>query len=264
MTDEVGNITMTSAPNGVEVTGGLVYSQYYNLIKAPFDAQKVYALQPPVYENLAIDPVYLRQLRRAGRATVADQAALKKAYVLSKQRASLNLRECHNRSFGTREEHRISLPLLRQVLADWDSVVLPTREHVSLPWFSVPTDDVLHFLRGQINRHCLLFEYILGRAGPMFSLAETVPMVIALRGLRYCYDSNPLFKEPVLFGDEWTQVEWVPHERTGLGMYRSMQRHGFGWWRAGLFQWESWRFRGPITRRLLVGNLLLHAEYRRR
>jgi hypothetical protein len=293
ITDEVGSITITSSPTGADLAGGLVYSQYYNLTKAPFDAQKVYALQPPVYENLAIDPLYLRQLRQAGRASITDQATLKKGYLLSKQRAALNLRESVNRSFGIREEHRISLSLFRQVLQNWDSITpSPDNEAEPLPWFSVPTTDVLHFLRGQINRHCLLFEYILGRTGPMFSLAETVPMVIALRGLRYCYSSNAIFKEPLLFGDKWTQREWVPpevreqdlegddihlpqggenrdadfqeRERIGLGLSRSMEQHGFGWWKSGLFQWEFWRFHTHITRKLLVGNLLLHAEYRKR
>lgn len=290
MTEEIGGMTITSVPRGADLAGGLVYSQYYNLIKAPFDAQKVYALQPPVYENLAIDPLYLRQLRQAGRASIADQAALKRGYLLAKQRAALNLRECVNRSFGIREEHRISLALFRQIQAEWETVEpTPAREPLPLPWFSVPTTDLIYFLRGQINRHCLLFEYILGRTGPMFTLAETVPMVIALRGLRFCYGSNALFREPVLFGEEWTQREWTPREvleqdreenpevdagdggprlversRVGMGMRRTMQLHGFGWWRPRCFQWQLWRFQGTITRRLLVGNLLLHAEYRRR
>ncbi|KAL2172947.1 uncharacterized protein P884DRAFT_321262, partial [Thermothelomyces heterothallicus CBS 202.75] len=105
----------------------------------------------------------------------------------------------------------------------------------------------------------------------MFTLVETVLMVIVLRGLRYCYGSNAIFKEPLLYGDQWTQREWAPPEprfverqRTGLSMSRSIQQHSFGWWRPGLFQWEFWRFRGPITRRLLVGNLLLYTEYTRR
>ncbi|KAL2186779.1 hypothetical protein L209DRAFT_688903, partial [Thermothelomyces heterothallicus CBS 203.75] len=67
--------------------------------------------------------------------------------------------------------------------------------------FSVPTADIIHFLRGQINRHYLLFEYILGRTRPMFTLAETVPIVITLRGLHYCYSSNAIFKEPLLYSD---------------------------------------------------------------
>ncbi|KAL2192202.1 hypothetical protein L209DRAFT_674748, partial [Thermothelomyces heterothallicus CBS 203.75] len=51
------------------------------------------------------------------------------------------------------------------------------------PWFTIPTADVLYFLYSQINRHCLLFKYILGRYRPMFSLIKSVLMVIALRGL---------------------------------------------------------------------------------
>jgi hypothetical protein len=293
MTQEAGSITITSASTGADLAGGLVYSQYYNLIKAPFDAQKVYALQPPVYENLALDPLYLRSLREAGRATIADHATLKRGYLLAKRRAALNLQECTNKSFGIREEHRISLSLFRLIQSEWDSIEPTTSDEPRpLPWFSLSTDDMLLFLRGQINRHCLLFEYILGRSASIFTLAETVPMVVALRGLRYCYSSNAIFKEPLLFQDKFTRREFVPpevleqdaqdgdrslppgaddrrprfdeRERVGLGISRSMKEHGFGWWLPDRFQWEFWRFHGPFTRRLLVGNLLLHAEYHRR
>ncbi|KAL2182163.1 hypothetical protein L209DRAFT_697678, partial [Thermothelomyces heterothallicus CBS 203.75] len=67
--------------------------------------------------------------------------------------------------------------------------------------FTIPTTDILYFLRSQINRHCLLFEYILGRYRPMFSLIESVPIVIALYSLRYCYSNNAIHKEPLLFGN---------------------------------------------------------------
>ncbi|KAK4130350.1 hypothetical protein BT67DRAFT_391225, partial [Trichocladium antarcticum] len=53
-----------------------------------------------------------------------------------------------------------------------------------------------------INRYCLLFEYILSRTSLMFLLAKTIPIVIALQGLRFYYSSNTLFKESLLFSDE--------------------------------------------------------------
>ncbi|KAL2182162.1 hypothetical protein L209DRAFT_697677, partial [Thermothelomyces heterothallicus CBS 203.75] len=53
-----------------------------------------------------------------------------------------------------------------------------------------------------INCHYLLFEYILRRTGPIFTLVETVPMVIILYGLRYYYSSNAIFKEPLLYSDQ--------------------------------------------------------------
>ena len=324
MTGEAGSMTISSAPNGVEAAAGLIYSQYYNLVKAPFDAQKTYALQPPVYENLALDPQYLRQLRHtAGVNGPLQQARIKAAYIRSKTRAAVNIEDCASRSFGIREEHRITLNLFRKVFDCWHDVCFPGDHDevyrtaggnwqgspsppLALPWVACSTKDVMDFLAAQINRHCLLFEYILGHTGVMFSLGETVAMIVALRSLRYCYSSNLLQREPLLFSSEWAQYEQEPpedarqdtgqtalenvsrrrgyqrtrkrrmalseeaphgfhkQERIGLGMYESMCKYGFGWWRPGLFRWHFWRFSDDVTRQLLVGNLLVHAEYRRR
>ncbi|KAK4133831.1 hypothetical protein BT67DRAFT_381628, partial [Trichocladium antarcticum] len=68
--------------------------------------------------------------------------------------------------------------------------------------FLIVTTNIVRFLRGQINRHCLLFEYILSRTSLMFLLTKTIPIVIALQGLRFCYSSNTLFKESLLFSNE--------------------------------------------------------------
>ncbi|KAK3933521.1 hypothetical protein QBC46DRAFT_275605, partial [Diplogelasinospora grovesii] len=53
-----------------------------------------------------------------------------------------------------------------------------------------------------INRYYLLFKYILNKTGPIFSLAETVLIIITLRYLRYYYNSNLLHRELLLFKDE--------------------------------------------------------------
>jgi len=292
MTGEAGGITITSAPNSTERKEGLLYSQYYNLIKAPFDANKNYVLQAPGYENIAIDPLYLRQLKQEGRGpSITNQASMQKAYLRSKARAATSLRESRNVSFGIREEHRITFALFRLIMDDWFTVDLDQDDSntQALPYFAVESSEVFDFLQAQINRHCLLFEFIKSKVGLMYSLPETVAMVIALRGLRFCYSSNLIQREQLLFGDQWTQEEYVPagiqqedveeasgrsdgnatsglrrRERLGLGMYHSIDVHGFGWWKPGRFQWLYWRFKPYMTRRLLVGNLLLHEEYRRR
>lgn len=288
MTNEAGGLTIASHAKGADLRGGLLYSQYYNVIKAPFDAQKIYALHHPIYENLALDPTYVLQLRRAagGGASVADLHAMRKAYIRGKNRAALNLRECEGKSFGTREEHRISLALFREIRRQWAATEPAIRQHRTLPAFLVPTVDVMNFLGAQINRHCFLFEYILGRTAAMFTLKETVPMIIALRGLRHCYGSSRLYEEPVLFGDRWVQEVPPDHpddeeneafdaeapngrrvrarEYLGLGMRRSMEEHGFAWWMTNRFDWALWRFKPEPMKKLLAGNLLLRTEYRRR
>ncbi|CAG9952086.1 unnamed protein product, partial [Clonostachys rosea f. rosea IK726] len=57
-TSEASAMTITSGPDSAERKAGLVYTQYYNLIKLPFDAAKIYPFQSRATETLAIDPTY--------------------------------------------------------------------------------------------------------------------------------------------------------------------------------------------------------------
>ena len=58
MRDTVGQ-TMFAAPHGQESRDGLVYSQFYALVKTPFDSSKVYVFDNDSIENLALDPRYI-------------------------------------------------------------------------------------------------------------------------------------------------------------------------------------------------------------
>ncbi|OBT74572.1 hypothetical protein VF21_07569 [Pseudogymnoascus sp. 05NY08] len=51
--------TLFAAPQGAETKDGLIYSQFYGLIKTPFDSAKVYGFDKDSVENLALDPGYI-------------------------------------------------------------------------------------------------------------------------------------------------------------------------------------------------------------
>ncbi|KAH9208129.1 hypothetical protein DL95DRAFT_468027 [Leptodontidium sp. 2 PMI_412] len=61
MRDTMGQ-TFFATPRGKESQDCLVYSQFYNLIKTPFDTSKVYVFDNESLENLALDPGYIRSL----------------------------------------------------------------------------------------------------------------------------------------------------------------------------------------------------------
>jgi hypothetical protein len=54
--------TLFAAPHEQESKDGLIYSQFYGLIKTPFDSSKVYIFDNNSVENLALDPGYIRLL----------------------------------------------------------------------------------------------------------------------------------------------------------------------------------------------------------
>ncbi|KAN0090652.1 hypothetical protein V8E51_013788 [Hyaloscypha variabilis] len=61
MRDTVGQ-TMFASLHRQESRDGLIYSQFYGLIKTPFNSSKVYVFNNNSVENLALDPGYIRSL----------------------------------------------------------------------------------------------------------------------------------------------------------------------------------------------------------
>ncbi|KAH7220405.1 uncharacterized protein BKA55DRAFT_697460 [Fusarium redolens] len=291
------DMTITPSSSSWELRNGLVYSQFYNLIKVPFDAAKQYPFQNRHTESMALDPSYLRDQRNSTRGAHAHQSRVQCAYRLSKLRIHRNVPavdqddddddEIHHEesthhpfTYGIRAEDRVSLALLRRITGMFSSSPAQDgsgddeedkeRDH---PFFSVSSQTMARFLRASVNRYCFLFEYVKSQTGLKYSLPETVVMAAALRGLRFSYDCSLIAKESVLWGDRWTSTQRVrveggearivKVEREGLGLNKTSKSHGFGWWLPGKFDWNTWRFASDVGDRLAVGNDLLRQDYKR-
>jgi hypothetical protein len=55
-----------------------------------------------------------------------------------------------------------------------------------LPYYIVPTRELLGFLSARIKKYRFLFEHVLAHTAMTYSLPETIVMVTALRALRFC------------------------------------------------------------------------------
>ncbi|CAG9951817.1 unnamed protein product [Clonostachys rosea f. rosea IK726] len=240
-------MTITSGPDSAERKAGLVYTQYYNLIKLPFDAAKIYPFQSRATETLAIDPTYLLQVGQSTRGMKKSIDTLVKSYQLSKRRMHAYLQ-------FTRDGH--GRPIPNHKVTYGESEVQPPGDNHVEPFFAVRSGDIVSFLRATTNRYCILFELVKAQTGPKYSLDETAVMIIALRSLRFCYTSGLLPLERVLWSDRSTAGQGpdrgqAPVEAEGLGIGRSMKLHGFGWWRPGKFDWEVTRFHKDVLERLM-------------
>ena len=102
------NQTFFAAPHGKERQDGLVYSQFYNLIKTPFDTSKVRVFDNEALENLALDPGYVRSLQQEGGGITFSKAVCEFGYIHSKKRAYANLIDNQWKSYGIREEGRMN------------------------------------------------------------------------------------------------------------------------------------------------------------
>ncbi|PVH96290.1 hypothetical protein DM02DRAFT_687910 [Periconia macrospinosa] len=136
--------------------------------------------------------------------------------------------------------------------------------HPLLPYYIVPSQELFGFLRAQINKYCFLFEHTLAHTARTYSLPETMVMVIALRALRFCYGSSMLYRESLLYKDRWEQRRGQGLVvKEGLGMRETLEKCGIGWF-LPKFSWPTRRLAQPHGDNMLVGNLLMHAEYKRR
>lgn len=205
-------VDMTIKPTDAsrEVREGLVYSQFYNLVKIPFDVAKQYPFQNRYLEKMALDPSYLADCERSTRGSRANQASLQLAYRLSKLRvrSSLLPNSGDGKSipfnYGVRTEDRISLALLERIVLYFDSSRCTTQtsrgqtfEYQESPFFAINSRTMTRFLHGTINKYCFLFEYIKSQTGVRCSLPETIVMTLALRSLRFSL-SGIIVKESVL------------------------------------------------------------------
>ena len=267
MRDTIGQ-TLSTALHGQENLDRLVYSQFYGTIKSPFDVSKVYVFDNQAIENLALDPGYIRSLQQQGGGSAFNERTCKESYKHSKQRVASSLQDNQRRSYGVREEHRVSLTMMDEICELWhewdqdnidvDSVRSP------IPYYIVPSQELFGFLRAQINKYCFLFEHTLAHTARTYSLPETMVMVIALRALRFCYGSSMLNRESLLYKDRWDQMrERGPVVKEGLGMQETMANCGLGWFLPKI-NWVTRRVAQPHGDNILVGNLLMHAEYKRR
>ena len=85
--------TLFTTPSSTEHADSLVYSQFYRLIKTPFNTSKAYVFQQDALENLVLDPGYVRSLQQEGGASTFSEAVCKRAYLHMKRRAHVNLRD---------------------------------------------------------------------------------------------------------------------------------------------------------------------------
>ena len=113
---KAGNITIASRYRSPAYKAGLIYSQFYSLIKVPFDAAKVYIFNNEAMENFALDPAYVWTLKHVSKAVAFSPKVCEISYLHSKSRANANIQDNQRRSYGVREEHRISLIAAEEII----------------------------------------------------------------------------------------------------------------------------------------------------
>ena len=114
---DAGSLTSVSPKRSKHRQGGLIYSQFYSSVKEIYDASKCFPFANEAMEELALDPEIQKAARKMAGGQQRDTKIVEQAYLASKHRAKHALQDAQRKSFGIREEHRITWHLFEGLQA---------------------------------------------------------------------------------------------------------------------------------------------------
>lgn len=266
---DASSLTSVTLKESKQRKGGLIYSQFYGSVKEMVDASKCKPFDNDALEEMALDP----QLRRAARNIAGghrrEVGIVERAYTASKLRARAAILDSKRRSFGIREEHRITWELFQQLKAlleeqDRESLEVVMSDCPSYAW-SIRTSVYLDFLWRSADKYATGFEVVHARSRHgMVSWEQTKMMFGFLRCLRYVVGGHRIEPESAMWwskrstGEPGQQRSWY-----GLGFCNTLPRYKYCWWEPRV-DWQQVCFKPRVTNCMLFGNGVLRGQVMRR
>ena len=268
-------MTVLTSPASQNRTNGLVYSQFYSSTKEMFDCSKSYPFDAANLESIALDPDMFKAWQITAHSHNYDMRTLLKAYHFSKAACGTALVDSSRKSFGIREEHRVSVNLLDDVfecLASTNQLDIPAQapRKNTRPYWIVSSKVFLQFLKTNINKFVLGFEttYCLSDRR-LVSWEHTKIMIMFLRLLRCSYTSVILEKETPLWidikkvGVSIEKEEEIHEIREGMGLNVTLSHYGYAWLLPKV-DWKNWVLSLHHTDNISFGNPAMLLAYQRR
>ncbi|PCG88336.1 Hypothetical protein PENO1_110820 [Penicillium occitanis (nom. inval.)] len=269
-----GSLTLEPSSKSALWKHGLRYSQHYNTSKEIFAAGKQYPFQSAQLDTLAVDPAMIRTWQHVGGAVSHSPLAVLQAYLHTKRRCHVGLEGCRHRSYGTREEYRVTGSLLVAIDKLFCQRELATTPLPSppdhRPFFTYPTGLMLDWFRWNINKLCLGFEMTYSlHPRTMVHWEHTRVMMMFLKCLRLSYGgqgyhlrhSNGLWldrrAQPPAEGSDTERIE------EGIGIGDRLQATGYMWF-ADKIDWFNMTFRSPHRAHMIFNTPTLQSTYHER
>jgi hypothetical protein len=221
MLHDSGSLTIETNSSSCR-RAGLLYSQFYSSIKEVFAAGNVYTFTNTALETLALDPKLCKTWQHVGGGLSYDPVALIRAYLYTKRRCHHALQGCEQKSFGIREEHRVSRSLFDQIDQEFQRRNLHTQDLVASPWdntpyYHHPTRTMVEWLHWNINKFCVGFETVYSMNDHHFVTWEhTHVMLMFLRCLQFSYSSGLIQRA----GGCWHDIKYQPDANQPDGLWR--------------------------------------------
>jgi hypothetical protein len=175
------------------------------------------------------------------------------------QTTHYSLTDSKQRSFGVREEYRISWGLFQSALAVLRSLTPETRR-LQLPGppsclWAVRTSIFVDYVWHNINKFTTGFELIRAqRSGGLTTWEQTKMMDMFLRCLRVAVGGHDYSREGALWWSrrELPQSAGLPRVYYGLGFSQTLEQYGYCWIEPRI-DWTLLRFFPDITGSVYLG-----------
>ena len=248
---------------------GWIYSQFYGSHKELYDAAKTKPFHSAHLPKLTWDPKVFKMLEHVAGATTATRRQLEESFLKSKQRLANAVKEAFNKSYGVREEHRVSLTFLGRIKASlqsagkWDQPATRPQGSDDTPYWQLATKDYISFVGQNANKFLLLFEWILTMSATKeVSYEHCKVLTMLLQAIRDSFDSVAQERHRGLYEDSWTRRRGgqVVH---GMGLRRTMSACGYGWLSSKI-DWDTLEFVPKLRDQMVFNDTMLRDTYRRR
>lgn len=268
---QASSLTTVTAKRSKLRLGGLIYSQFYGSVKEVSDAAKCKPFDNDGLEEMALDPHVRQGARNATGGRRREAKIVEQAYLASKRRAREAIRASRKKSFGIREEHRVSWELFQGLRArlqsqERDSLEIVLADCPSYAW-AVRTEVYLNYLWRSADKFATGFEVVRAKCrNDTIRWEQTKMMAMFLRCLRFVFGGFEIRRESALW---WSRRERTVGEPArvrvwyGLGFCNTLSRYGYCWLEPRV-DWSRLEFKALVTDSMLFGNGSLRRQYLRR
>jgi hypothetical protein len=269
MTRDVGNLTITGKKRSMIRKGGLMHSQFYAMNKLQYDAVKHFPWDDDddTMAMMALDKGYREALRATIGAKPVDMNTCRQSYNHCGRRYLLGTRMNEDRSWGAREEHRMSLKLVKAIDSELCSRGYPElrRKESRFQFYVHPTRVVNAFSEMVTLPIASWFQETLGMAPEgMLGIDRQKLAILQCFLLKNCYCSALMCKHPLLWDKKVRREGDEDYDKIGLGLKDIIQKYGFGWLPNDMFNWEANTFAAGIADQYPFPIRQLEKRYERR
>jgi len=244
MTRDTGNLTITGKRRSMIRKGGLMHSQFYGMSKLQFDAMKHFPWEDgdDTMAMMALDKRYQEALRSTIGGKAVDINTCRQSYNHCGRRYLLASRMNYDRSWGVREEHRMSLRLVQAINSELHCRGDPElrRRESRFQFYVHPTRVVNAFSESVALPIASWYQETLGMAPEgMLGIDRQKLAILQCYLLKMSYGCSLLRQYPILWEKRIRNIGEESHVKIGLGLKDIVQKYGFGWLPGSMFNWEA-------------------------